>query len=289
MSRAVYFGFSTGIKRTLLVRAHRLRELTDLAEWIARWFGWETERPAVERSADVSDGVPPPRRWKGSDLRRRVPREPPEGWELPVDAFPKWTDPDPERRAAYLRSLAVDSWQRAVCDRLHRHAELIRDLYEDLTEEGQRRLVADERAIAGASVVEWTPDAAADLWHALDPIEVPIELWTKDHEQRVLERAYEVLRGRGDGEYRLRGRPLTAEQAGSVLWLFEHLLHLPHGDDLRLEVPRGRDFLAPSDDYEWCSTCGAVFYEDVDHYVRTCRRRGCDLRKEHRAREADEG
>lgn len=280
--RRVYFGFSTGIKRPLLVRDYRIRELADIAAWIERWFGWATERPSIERAADAPDGVPPPRRWKGS--RREVPRDPPDGWEVPIDERPRWANPD----EATLRRYAVESWRRAVCDRLDRQAELVRKLYEDLTEEGQRRLVADERAMANAAVVEWTLDAAADLWHALDPVSIPLDLWTEEHQRRVLERAYEALRGQGDGEYILDGRALSPAQAGSVLWLFENLVDLPHGDALRLAVPRGRDRLASSEEYEWCSGCGAVENDDVDHYVRTCRRKGCDLRKEHAERAREE-
>ncbi|HEA67728.1 MAG TPA: hypothetical protein ENI07_13020 [Desulfobacterales bacterium] len=69
--------------------------------------------------------------------------------------------------------------------------------------------------------------------------------------------------------------PLTPEQAGQVIVLFSEYLDTA---DIRLEVPRGHNRLASSDDggYLWCEKCGAVTYEDAED----CDTDGCPLRAE---------
>lgn len=145
-----------------------------------------------------------------------------------------------------------------------------------------RRLYADISRWAAAPPADGetiTPEEAQTFWRGLQQISVPVERWTRDFYRSRMEHAFEVMRGREDEGVTWRGRKLTAEQAGAVIWLFG--MWLDH-DDIRLEVPRGHDHLASSynGEYEWCERCGAVTYEDGGD----CRRKGCPVR----ARLADE-
>jgi hypothetical protein len=90
-----------------------------------------------------------------------------------------------------------------------------------------------------------------------------------------MEHLYEVMRGRESNGVTFDVKPLTEKQAAQVINLFSEFLD---PDDLRLNVPDGRDYLASSADggYEWCDKCFKPIAEDDT----SCRRRKCPLREE---------
>lgn len=125
-----------------------------------------------------------------------------------------------------------------------------------------------------------TPENAAAIWHALRPIEPPIDRWDRHYYRDRMDHLFEVMRGRPSEGVSFDERALTPKQAGAVIGLFSHYID---GHDIRLEVPKGADQLASSYDgeYEWCEKCGAVWPSDAED----CRKRGCPVRK--RWREED--
>jgi hypothetical protein len=102
-----------------------------------------------------------------------------------------------------------------------------------------------------------TPEQAAKFWHALVKLDVPPARWNAGYYRARMEHAYEVMRGReSEGEtMRSDVPPLTPEQAGAVVHLFEQWLRR---DDLDLEVVHGEDGLSSHGEYDWCDQCGAV-------------------------------
>lgn len=180
-----------------------------------------------------------------------------------------------ERRedgGGYWRSTkpANDITDEQYCRTAEAHNDFVRRLYRQMTEWQKSPPMGGERI---------TPKDAQSFWHALRFIDVPPERWTRDYYVDRMEHLYEVMRGRESEGVSFEEKPLTAKQAGAVIWLFAHYLD---GSDCRLEVPEGRDRLAASDDggYEWCSTCGAIDPDDVPHKLRYCRKKKCPLREE---------
>ncbi|HAR46242.1 MAG TPA: hypothetical protein DCS05_08775 [Nitrospiraceae bacterium] len=125
---------------------------------------------------------------------------------------------------------------------------------------------------------EITPEDANSFWHALTMIDVPPSRWTEDYYRSRMTSLYEVMRGRENEGVSFNEKPLTPKQAGAVILLFETYLD---AHDLRLDVPKGCDHLATSQDegYEYCDKCGLVTRE----HFRDCKRRGCPVKKEYKA------
>jgi hypothetical protein len=150
-----------------------------------------------------------------------------------------------------------------LCDAAEEHNAMVRDLYESLTK--------PEPAPDGELL---HPADFARLHPILDLIPVPVAMWTASYYRARMEDLYEAMRGRSD-EVTLAGRRLDPRQAGAVVWLLEDLL-APRSCDIDLEVPRGRDHLASSDEYQRCDRCGPVLHDDAS----ACRRTSCPLREE---------
>lgn len=138
------------------------------------------------------------------------------------------------------------------------------------------------------ALIEWQkkkPTGAAErmkvrdaktFWHGLTQIRVPPERWTESYYRDRMEHMYEVMRGRESEGVSFDEKPLTPRQAAQVINLFSFI----DPGDARLDVPRGHDYLASSEDggYVWCerAKCGAMAHDDAD----ACRKRGCPIRAE---------
>lgn len=121
------------------------------------------------------------------------------------------------------------------------------------------------------------PRAFAKYLPALTTIEVKPQRWTGDYYTNRMQALYEVMRGRESEGIFPEDKPLTERQAANVIRLFSEFLDT---DDRRLDIPKGRDYLASSYDggYEWCEKCGAITYEDSQH----CTKRSCPLLKQYK-------
>lgn len=128
-----------------------------------------------------------------------------------------------------------------------------------------------------------TPDDAQTFWHGLEDIPVPAERWTRNYYVERMQHVYEVMRGAEREGVIFDAPALTTKQAAAVINLFSEFLD---EHDMRLDVPRGRDYLASSYDggYDWCDTHGAVSRDDGI----CCSNKKCDLRQELIQEQSDE-
>lgn len=154
-----------------------------------------------------------------------------------------------------------------LCSTAEGHNEWVRNLYRDLG-------VWQKNPPAQGETI--TPEDAARFWPGLQLIEVSQDRWTKEYYRARMESLYEAMRGRESEGIKMDGKPLTPAQAGAVVRLFSGFLD---SNDLRLDVPHGRDYLASSYDggYSWCDKCFRCIGEGDEPF---CRRRKCPLQEE---------
>lgn len=223
MSVRVYFSFSTGLSKTLLVPPGTTEQ------YVAAVAAVE-ETLNIKRSQDNDNPV----HWDHWDPEFR-------------NNFPSVSD-------------------KELCETAERHNTWVRRVYDEIDKWAKEPVEGGE---------ELTPEAAQRFWPGLRMIEVSPERWSSDYYRARMEALYEVMRGRETEGISFGQRALTPKQAGAVIRLFEGFLD---PTDLRLEVPKDRDYLASSYDgeYDWCERCGAIAADDFG----LCRRRKCPLREE---------
>lgn len=165
-----------------------------------------------------------------------------------------------------LRDAVSRADSELLCEVAADHNWFVRWLYDRLGEWSKKPVKGGETL---------TPNFMKRYWDGLTEIDVPAEKWTADYYRARMEHLYEVMRGRESEGVTFDEKPLTQRQAAQVINIFSTYLDV---GDLRLDVPRGCDYLASSYDggYEWCEKCGAVLPEDAD----CCRKRNCPLRAE---------
>lgn len=168
-----------------------------------------------------------------------------------------WDTFDPAWRAGF-----PDVDDKTLCEAVSEHNAWVRRLYEQFA-------TWAENPVDGGETI--TPADAQTFWHALMLLTVRPERWTADYYRDRMEHFYEVMRGRPQEGVTFPGPKLSERQAAAVIWLFDFL----DPSDLRLDVPKGCDYLASSYDgeYDWCTRCGAV----EPSYANNCRKRGCPV------------
>lgn len=169
-----------------------------------------------------------------------------------------WDTFDPAFRHGF-----PDVEDKTLCEAVAEHNDWVRRFYEDLARWAAQPAPDGE---------ELTPEQAQQFWHGLQLLTVQPGRWTHEYYRARMEHFYEVMRGRPNEGVTWGVPKLSPKQAGAVIWLFSELLDT---HDIRLEVPRDRDYLASSYDgeYEWCERCGAVTNDDA----ADCRKRGCPV------------
>lgn len=165
-----------------------------------------------------------------------------------------------------LRDAVSRADSKVLCRAAADHNNFVRVLYSQLGEWSNAPAKGGEQL---------TPTFMKKYWDGLKEIEVPSEKWTADFYRERMEHLYEVMRGRESEGVTFDEKPLTEKQAAQVINIFSQ--YLPD-HDLRLDVPRGCDYLASSYDggYTWCEKCGAVLPEDGEN----CRKRRCPVKAE---------
>lgn len=153
-----------------------------------------------------------------------------------------------------------------LCEEVEEHNAMVRRLYADI-ETWSRQPPENAETI--------TPEDAAKFWHALEILTVPPARWTRDYYRTRMDYAYSVMRGVPSEGVDFGAKALNQKQAAAVINLFAEYLD---AHDMRLDVPKGRDYLASSYDggYEWCEKCGAVTLDDGN----ACTKRKCPIREE---------
>lgn len=121
-----------------------------------------------------------------------------------------------------------------------------------------------------------TPEDAATFWHGTRKIKVPVGRWDRHYCRKRMEQMYEIMRGRPTAGFNMGSKPLTPEQASSMIWLVGEFLDINPGQ-IDMAAPKEwnwdrkvrrmklvqLDEIQPSngydgDGYEWCERCGAV-------------------------------
>lgn len=156
-----------------------------------------------------------------------------------------------------------------LCETVRTHNRWVRWLYDRLAEWAHKPPTGETE--------ELTPADAQTFWHGLEELEVPFDRWTSDYYRDRMEHAYEVLRGRESEGATFDEKALTPRQAAAVIRVFSEWMDK---GDVRLDVPKGCDYLASSADggYDWCERrgCGPMHPDDAAR----CRKRKCPLRED---------
>jgi hypothetical protein len=194
-----------------------------------------------------------------------------------------WDNFDPEYRDGFPH---VDD--ELLCKTVSEHNEWVRRLYDEIQHwaehpfpppEGKQAHQADHWADqqfpVGWEAETITPDQAREFWCGLETLDVPVERWTRDYYRERMEHLYEVMRGRESEGVSFDVKALTERQAAQVINIFSTYLD---AHDLRLDVPKGRDYLASSyaGGYTWCDLCCKPIAGDDT----SCRRPKCPLRED---------
>lgn len=153
-----------------------------------------------------------------------------------------------------------------LCSTASHHNEEVRRFYNLLA-------ACSEKPITSGDAL--TPDIFSELLPGLEFITVPPERWNGEYYKEKMQTLYEVMRGRESEGISFDTKKLTEKQAANVVRLFSEFLD---HDDRRLDVPKGHDYLASSDDggYDWCEKCGAITWDDAQR----CGRKKCPLIEE---------
>jgi hypothetical protein len=156
---------------------------------------------------------------------------------------------------------------KVLCNIAEQHNTFVRILHHDLEEWSENPPNGEIETI--------TPEESAKFWYGLTIIEVPAARWTGDYYTARMQAVYAAMRGIESEGMVYDSKPLTTKQAADVINLFAPYLDL---EDRRLEVPKGRDYLASSYDggYTWCEKCGAITEEDAEQ----CKKRKCPIQAE---------
>lgn len=174
---------------------------------------------------------------------------------------------------------------QVLCETISQHNRWVRECYEEIgfwaehpftVGKGPQDEGPNRSWPAGHGSEALSPAVAAKFWHGFVTLTVPIDQWTREYYVERMEHFYEVMRGRASEGVSFDVPKLTERQAAEVINIFSVYLD---SNDMRLEVPRGRDHLASSYDggYDWCEKCGcAVSIDD-----QGCGKSKCPVRAEY--------
>ena len=178
-----------------------------------------------------------------------------------ADDMPHWN-----RYSKAWRSGFAEVEDETLCKTVEAHNQWVRDIFDQIAGWADKPVEDGE---------EITPKHARAFWHALEQLKVDPQRWTREYFVARMGELYEAMRGREAAGMAFDAKPLTERQAAAVFNLFDQYIDR---HDMRLDVPKGRDYLASSYDggYDWCEKCGAVAPEDGD----ACTKRKCPIRAE---------
>lgn len=271
MSYSTFFSFSTGFSRTLRVKKGTHQRILDRIDYTEKTLGLQRTPTYTPEGEKQNPGW----HWTNpkSDMRKTA-------GEKTDMSLPEWYLANREREKR------IETMATAV--RLH-NQDIIR-LYNDIEEcqDKKWKRGESERITAAQSI---------EFWGGLQILDLPRELWTRDHFTDHMEHLYELLTtGNSRGVY-LDYKPFNRKQASALLKLFEDEID-QWGFDMRFEIPldenlKPYDRIAASYDggYDWCSHCGPIHTDDFYRRCRICPRakKGqCDLKNSHPAEFDDE-
>lgn len=264
MSYHVFFSFSTSFSKTLRVPKGTFERIWGRIKYTEKTLGL-TRTPTY-----TPEGEPTNPGWywgaKEKDMLAHAGQQ-------TDTTLPKWWLADRERDARIA--------EMAQAVRLHN--DEVRWLYKDLCEWGTRKWKRGE----------WekiTMAQSIDFWGGLTILELPRDLWDREHYTDHMEHLHELLTTGSSRGTELDCKPFNPKQAGALLMLFEDEID-QWGFDARFAIPldadlKPYDYITSSYDggYDWCSKCGPIHTDDLHARCRACphaKRGKCDLKNEH--------
>lgn len=154
-----------------------------------------------------------------------------------------------------------------LCAAVKEHNAWVRKMYERFGEWSKATPKKPREAI--------TARDAKKFWHVLETLDVPLDRWNMDYYRDRMAHLYDVMRGQESEGVTFGEKALTPRQAAEVINIFSTYID---EWDLRLDVPKDRDYLASSYDggYSWCYKCfRPIAEDDLD-----CKKRGCPIMSE---------
>lgn len=149
------------------------------------------------------------------------------------------------------------------------HNQFVRELHDDLAKWSQS-------PPENEPTEELTPEFAESIWYGFSMLSLAHDRWTRDFYIEEMEVIFDVLQGTERHGIVFGEKALTAKQAAAVITLFSS--YFDH-DDVRLDLPNGRDWLEASDETYWCPFHGCWHRQDVeeDSYGNVvCPADGCE-------------
>lgn len=190
----------------------------------------------------------------------------------------------------WLDDRARDAKIAKMASAVRRHNDEVRWLYEELSKWQKRKWKRGESE-------QITVAQSVDFWGGLTILDLPRDLWDREHYTDHMEHLHELLTTGSSRGTSLDCKPFNAEQAGALIILFEDEID-QWGYDARFAIPldeqlKPLDRIASSYDggYEWCSKCGPINQDDFHARCRVCPRakKGqCELKNNHPSEFEDE-
>ena len=267
MSYHVFFSFSTSLSKPMKVPKGTLKSILERIEATERILG-------LKRTPTYTpEGEKPRPGWHWSNT----------GDAMLAKAGPKtdttqplWWLADREREANINRmGMAV-----------REHNAHVQYLY------AQFEQWAKQKAWKRGTWERITPAQSVEFWGGLAMLDLPRELWDKEHFRAHMEHLHTLLTtGKSEG-VTLDCEAMTPKQAGALIRIFEDELD-QWGYDMRFDIPLDANLepyghVACSHDggYDWCSHCGPIHSDDFHERCRVCPRAKtgeCELKNEHPA------
>jgi hypothetical protein len=268
----VFFSFSSGLRSDMKVPNGTLDRILGRIDFTEKVLGLGRTPTYTSEGEDQKPG------WSWRNTEKEMLEK---AGSKPDSSLPQWW-------LAYRdRETLIEGMANAV----QRHNDEIRWLYDEMDKWSEKTDWKDG---------EWeviTQEQAVEFWGGLQILELPKELWTRDHFTDHMQHVYELL---STGESRgvsLNCEPLKSDQVSSLINYIESELD-QWGFDCRFAVPLDEDLqpydhIASSYDggYDWCSHCGPIHPNAFHARCRVCPRAAtgeCELRNEHPAEFEDE-
>jgi len=194
-------------------------------------------------------------------------------------------------REWYLEDRKRDGRISKMALAVREHNHFVRTLYSDLSK------WAEQKQWKRNTAEKITVAQSHDFWGGLRTLELPRDIWDRDHFTDHMEHLHELLTTGSSRGTELDCEPFKPQQAAALISLFEDEID-QWGFDMRFAVPLDEnlnpyDFIASSYDggYDWCSHCGPIHRDDFHARCAVCPRAKtgeCKLKNDHPAEFEDE-
>ncbi|HRQ87533.1 MAG TPA: hypothetical protein PLA50_01975 [Bacteroidia bacterium] len=263
MSYHVYFSFSTSFSRPQRVPKGTLARIWEDIEETEKDLGLKRfHNPLAEGDAEKRWC------WRTAEIDMLAKAGP------KIDtALPEWwlADRERDKRIAEMGSA------------VRCHNDRVRRLYEHLREwQGKKWKRGESERI--------TVEQSLEFWGGLQILDLPRELWDREHFTDHMEHLYELLSTGSSRGKTLEGGAFDAKRVADLIWLLEGELD-QWGFDARFEIPLDEnlepyDFIASSYNggYDWCSKCGPILSDDFYARCRVCphaKKGECELKNDY--------